>query len=100
MTRFVFLLGCMILSFTTFSQNPKPITIIPQPVSVKPGNGFFKITPNTAIEISSPDKNVQFIADYLSKRLKAPTGYTLKVKTVSGFSKGNIQLRLSGKAGN
>lgn len=95
--RYVMFLGLIILSFSSFSQNKKAIAIIPQPVSLKEGDGVFRLNNNTAIEISSPDKSLQNVAGYLSKKLSTPTGYSLKVKPVNNFSKGNIQLRLSGK---
>jgi hexosaminidase len=96
MMRIVLILSLFITGLNSFSQK---ISIIPQPVSVTEGIGVFKLSSNSVIEYSSADKSVQQVAEYLSKKLSQPTGYSLNAKEVGNFSKGNIQLKLNGKQG-
>ncbi len=81
-----------------YGQIARPVALIPQPVSLTQGQGVFTLSNSTNIEISSADKNVEQVANYLSQMLSKPTGFTFKVNRVSSFSKGNIQLHHSGKA--
>lgn len=88
--------GLIIACFSSMAQNKKSVSIIPQPVSVKEGSGNFKLTSETAIEVSSSE--LSSLGKYLSDKLAPATGFSNKVNTVSSFSNGSIQLRLSGKA--
>ncbi|HUQ64930.1 MAG TPA: family 20 glycosylhydrolase [Flavitalea sp.] len=94
MFRCLLITGFMIVCVFSFAKSQKP-SIIPQPVSVKEGSGSFKITSGTPIELSG--SNLTGIGKYLSQILSPATGFSLKINTVSSFSNGSIQLRLSGK---
>jgi hexosaminidase len=86
--------GLIIACFYSIAQSRK-ISIIPEPVSVKEGTGSFKLSGQTTIEISSSE--LSDLGRYLSGKLAPATGYSVKVNTVSSFSNGAIQLRLSGR---
>jgi hexosaminidase len=84
------------ISSNVYSQ--KSISIIPQPVSVKQGSGFFDLTDNTPIVV--PDKKLKGVAEYLSAQLKSITGIAPTVHDVvtSLVPKTKILLQLSGKS--
>src|SRR4026207_1849913 len=94
MSRYLLITLLIITCVSSLAQQ-HPISIIPQPVSVKEGNGNFKITSGTPIELSS--SSIQGLGKYLADELSPATGFSLKVNTVSSFSNGSIQLKLSGK---
>lgn len=95
MFRHLLVSGLIVLCVSSLAKSQKPVNIIPQPVSVKQGSGNFKLNSNTAIELSS--SSLAGLGKYLSESLSAPTGFPFRVNTVSSFSNGSIQLRLSGK---
>jgi hexosaminidase len=95
MIRYLVMTVLMLTFFSAMSQSRKTISIIPQPVSVKEGAGIFKLTGETAIEISS--SSLAGVGKYLSEALAPATGFSPKVNNVNSFSGGTIQLRLSGK---
>lgn len=78
------------------SQSQPKISIIPQPVSLQAGQGNFELKANTAIEISTSAGPLETVAGILAQRLSKPTGYTIEVKSVNAFTKGNIHLQLNG----
>jgi hexosaminidase len=97
MSRLMWLLFVVLCFFSTTVLSQKQISIIPQPVSVKAGEGSFRLTSSTGIQISSDElKNV---SSYLSTYLGRATGFPLKVSNGSS-SNGSIQLSLGGKKGN
>jgi hexosaminidase len=73
----------------------KTVSVIPEPVSVKEGDGTFRLTGETNIEVSS--SAISELGKYLSEKLAPATGFSLKVNTLSSVSNNSIQLRLSGK---
>ena len=95
MIRYLVMTGLIIISLSAMSQSRKTLSIIPEPVSVKEGSGNFKLTNESAIEISS--SALAGVGKYLAETLSPATGFSLKVSTVNSFSNGAIQLRLSGK---
>jgi hexosaminidase len=99
MTRYVMLILTILSSVLLVAQTPDKISIIPQPVSVTGGNGVFKLSKNTVIEVSTQEAAIN-VARYLSDRLSKPTSFPLQVKTVTNFSAGNIQLQLSPRGRN
>jgi hexosaminidase len=68
--------------------------IIPQPVSLQAGNGSFVLKNTTAIELNSATEEAKRIADFLSKKLNAATGFTLPIKQGASTSPGLIRLSL------
>src|SRR6185295_18181754 len=95
MLRYLLMTGLIVLCFSSMAQSKKTVSIIPEPVSVKEGSGNFKLTGVTGIELSS--SALSGLGKYLSETLSPATGFSLKVNTVTSFSSGAIQLRLSGK---
>lgn len=57
------------------------INIIPEPVGIKTGSGFFKLTPDVNITVVSSNKEVVETARHFSNQVATPTGFTLKVYT-------------------
>jgi hexosaminidase len=67
------------IAFNLFSQTTPAISIIPEPVSVTPKTGSFKISDKTVIELTSSNADAKRVADYLSKTIATPTGFKLPV---------------------
>src|SRR5688572_10926954 len=85
-----FFFSCMV--FGGFAQQPV-ISIIPQPVELKTGEGFFRLLPVTTIMVSTGNADAKRVADLLSAALSAPTGYKIPVRTgISSANTPNIQL--------
>ena len=95
MFRYLVMTSLIVVCAVSLAQSQKTISIIPQPVSLKEGTGSFKLTRETPVEISA--SSLSGLSKYLVEQISPATGYTLKVNTVSTFSHGAIQLRLSGK---
>lgn len=98
MIRILLCAAALVVSTLSYGQAQTKISLIPQPVSLEEGSGVFKFDNNTAIEITSDDKDLQRVADYLSKKLSVPTGYPVKVNKVNAFSNGNIHLQYASAA--
>ena len=82
MKKSLLVLACALLSVSLFAQ----VHIIPQPVSVKEGEGTFSLTPSTKIVLYSSglQKQAKFFNDYLQKF------YGFKLNVVeSGSAKGS-----------
>ncbi len=72
------------------------IPVIPIPVSVQSGAGNFTLTKTAAIEIRTNDANAKRVAGFLSKKLSAPTGFAIPVRSgASSNSNGNISIALN-----
>lgn len=95
MCRYLLIPVLVVIFVSSLAKSQKPVTIIPQPVSVKQGTGNFRLNSNTPIELSS--SSLAGLGKYLSESLSVPTEFSFPVNTVSSFSNGSIQLRLSGK---
>jgi hexosaminidase len=67
------------------------IAIIPEPVSLKAGQGTFALTAASDISIPNGQSEISKIAVYLLNKVKASTGFDLKV---AAASRGVIQLEL------
>lgn len=68
--------------------------IIPKPVSVTASAKSFEITDKTSIVTSGESPEVEFVAHYLSERLKPSTGYDLPV-SAGESAKGSISLKIA-----
>ncbi len=64
-------------------ETPLPIQIIPQPVSVTPGKGFFALTSHTQIVAAS---SAQGLAEQLRDYLRPATGFPLPIVRAAGSS--------------
>ncbi|MDT8415079.1 MAG: family 20 glycosylhydrolase [Flavobacteriaceae bacterium] len=60
------------------SQTKSPVSIIPEPVSIKEKLGFFKL-PNPLVIAAPEAQEVKNVTDYLSNKVKAATGYAVTV---------------------
>ena len=69
--------------------------MIPIPVSMQPGEGYFALKKTTSIEVSSDINEAKRLADLLSKKLSVATGYPLPIKTVRVISNAAGNIRLS-----
>src|ERR1700712_2370017 len=88
--QLLILLGC-----SAFGQDKNVASLLlPQPVSVKTGDGVFVLNEQTAIHVFSPDASVQRVANFLSGKLSAATGFSMTVvnNATSHGAKNSIEL--------
>ncbi|MCC6463236.1 MAG: family 20 glycosylhydrolase [Saprospiraceae bacterium] len=85
---FILAFFALALCLPLFAQTP---ALIPQPVSVQPLKGSFRLNAQTTIGYSQAAAKPA--AEYLATRLKTPTGYRLPIQR-----QGQIQIRLNTKA--
>jgi len=87
----------MVAAMLMSQISPAQVHIIPQPVEVRTGEGFFRLSPSTAIG-HSPDPEVKKVAEDLARRLSAVTGFPVPV-TGAALNTGmsNISLLLNPK---
>ena len=71
-----------------------PISIIPQPLTVKPGSGTFAIGQGTKIFVDPQNPELKRNATILSAHIKSLTGYSVPVKTTGKASANSITLSL------
>ena len=95
----LFVIGCE-------SNNPKvnsEINIIPEPLEIIKGQGYFELNENTQIIVNSDDESVKGVAKYFADQLNLVSGYSLKsiassektdVENVIEFSDKNIDSSL------
>jgi len=57
------------------------LSIIPQPVSIRPGTGNFVIDKNTSLKFSQSDKNLKAAVDYFSSYVNHISGISLSQNT-------------------
>ena len=62
-------------------EKERPFALIPQPAVVKPGQGEFILRPDTPILVKANCKAALTAGKYLAERLRAATGWDLKVST-------------------
>jgi hexosaminidase len=86
----------MLLAFVVPAQNSR-YQIIPQPVEIKGGEGYYTLLPNTAISMSQADPDLQRLAALLSTELSRATGFKIPVRApgVMAANIGNILLQLN-----
>lgn len=73
----------------------KSISIIPKPVSLKVGDGSFKLNSESKIFINPGTKEIRNIGKFLAEKIDSFTGYNIKVIRSSNVSeKGNIYVKL------
>jgi hexosaminidase len=72
-------------------------SLIPRPSSVEPADGIFSLSPEANIYVDPPDGEMVAVAQFLSKRLGAATGYPLPVVPGDDASRtGSIHLTTVG----
>ncbi len=91
MKKALYFLCFLLLSSNAFSQSAK-IAIIPQPVSVIPGNGHFTLPKSVTIQAANIPELRETVA-ILRERLSEPTGY--RVISVSNSADPTIKLQLN-----
>lgn len=96
MKKILSLALCCYTTAITFSQQ-QTISIIPEPVQMSQKTGLFQL-PNTINISASENKEVQFAASLLKKKLSTATGYMVKLS--SNAATANIQLVLNTTANN
>ena len=80
MKNILFLLLAATTTLFSFAQHIDPIAIIPEPVSMKKGDGSFTIPENIVIEAPATNELKSTIA-FLKERLSMPTGAKVSVVT-------------------
>jgi hexosaminidase len=70
------------------------LRIVPQPVEAKTGEGFFRLSPSTAIGLAGNNAEATRVANMLSKKLSTVTGYTIPV-TGGAINMGTSNIILS-----
>jgi len=71
-------------------------SIIPKPVSVTAGGGYFNLRQGTEIIVDGSSEELLKVGHYLAERLRPATGYKLEVKTAVKEPGRGIYLTLSG----
>ena len=80
MKNILFLLLAATTTLFSFAQHIDPIAIIPEPVSMKKGDGSFTIPENIVIEAPATNELKSTMA-FLKERLSVPTGAKVSVVT-------------------
>src|SRR5688572_15860867 len=88
--RFLAVLYVLALAAQTACDNntgstevPSLNNLIPKPVMVKTGEGFFSLNDSTVIAVEPGNPELLRIAGYIAAVLKPATGFTLKIDTVA-----------------
>ncbi len=96
MKKLILIPALIMFSFFANCQNKNvEELLLPQPVSVKQGNGSFLVTNKTNIQILSPDPDARRVANFLSEKLSGVTGFAIPLKTsLAGTGANSIKLSL------
>jgi hexosaminidase len=101
-TLVLIIISMFLMSISCNSNGPSDLSresLIPKPVSVTPGSGFFVLKANASIYIQGESEDLKKIGNYLAERLRPSTGFALEVKpTDEAPGPGNIFLTLSATA--
>ena len=95
MKNHVSILICLI-SLASMAQ-PSAVSIIPAPVEVKSGQGFFSLNAGSSISISHADAELQRLATMLAGKLSTATGFKIPLGEPGTMTRnaGNILLELN-----
>lgn len=89
------LLGMLIASsFSTSQLQAQEVSIIPEPVRVTAGDGYFQLTAETPIVISDDTPELRHVARYLSGKLNTATWKRTEIKTKQASSDTSIVLAI------
>jgi hexosaminidase len=89
-----------LLSFITFifcADAQHKISILPEPVEIKTGDGFFLLNPSSSISTSTADAELSRLAEQLSAKLAITTGFKMPVRAggIMTNNVGNILLQIN-----
>ncbi len=85
-TRLIFTLVALLAWSSFLRAQDRAYSLIPEPVSVRPGQGTFVLTAATPLVVPSGSAEAGKIAAYLIEKIRPATGYALK--TVNSGEKG------------
>jgi len=85
-------------SFPAWGQTGQNISIIPQPVNVTTGEGYFQLTPETPIVISDDTPALRHVAGYLTDKLYTATWIYADISTQQAPSDTSIVLTIDAEA--
>lgn len=90
-------LPILLMGAVALQAQTQKISVIPQPVEVKAGEGFYRPGAGSSVTVSSGDAELGRLAGELSGRLKKVTGLpmSLRPQAVSAGGKGDIHLQLN-----
>ena len=95
MKKILCLIGLYVFMNPAFSQGK--ISIIPEPVEIKTGEGYFSLNPSSSISLSSNDAELNRLGEYASAALSKATGFKLPVRAggIMTQNMGNILFQLN-----
>ena len=95
MKKIFCLLALYALMTPLFSQ--EKISIIPQPVEIKTGEGYFVLNPSSSISLSSAEAELNRLGEYASAALSRATGFKMPVRAggVMTNNMGNILFQIN-----
>ncbi len=93
MKKFISLFSVFLFSSSIVSAQ-NPFSIIPEPVSVERGTGFFEITDDIQISISEDSEEMQFLGEYIGDMIYPATWLSHKVQISKQAPKNGIHLKL------
>ena len=93
MKKIILIFGAAFSMLASVAQSPK-ISIIPQPVEVKEGNGTFVLNASTKIFLSKEDASIKKVAVSLNGEISAAAGFALNIAVGSRIEKNAIYLQL------
>lgn len=91
------MLSIVLLSYSCYGQTsgPDEISIVPQPVSLQRGSGYFQLDSHTRIVNASADPACKDLSNMLLKLLDTPTGLNIQTAAKSSAGSGEIRLILN-----
>lgn len=95
---FLLLIIGLLSSTAARGQTGQNISVIPEPVHLKAGDGHFTLTPATPIVISEDTPQMRHIAGYLSDKLYTATWINADIQTESSHSDTSIVLAIDAEA--
>ncbi|WP_395626350.1 beta-N-acetylhexosaminidase [Daejeonella sp.] len=92
MKKIAYFLSFLLLSCSVFAQKHTPrIAIIPEPVYLKSGSGYFKLPENITVYASN-SAELQSVISIISQRIAPSTGYQVSSKKGSGQASINLTI--------
>ncbi len=92
----IFLVVFVLSAFRGFGQQPS-VQIIPQPVEVKSGEGFFVLNESSSVSVPDGSPALLKAAEIFAAQVKTATGYSIPVRSggVSTRNVGNIIVEIN-----